>query len=222
MIILPIDPGIADGVAAVRGTTHTRQTISLKVIVTDAACSGARVYRNPADVSPHDMDRTTSWDGKTSIRSPRLTLQVLIGGGTTVSPTRAGSRKIIIPKGPTGSVEVSNAQPFHTSINKNSAKNGDPTTNFSKGIVRELSDDSSTNIYLRCQLNFMRDAVVTESPKFMNLELLDVHASDKLGSFSITDTVIIRPKYAYNWILHEHLIGEVTGARMSGTRSEQN
>ena len=104
MIILPIDPRIADGVADGRGTTHELQTIALKVIVTDAAHICARVFRDPADVNWKGTDGTIPRDGNTSKRSPRLTFPVLIGGGTTVSSTITGSHEIIITRGPTGPV----------------------------------------------------------------------------------------------------------------------
>ena len=44
MIVPPIDLRVAGGVSSGRGTTHTRQTPTLKVIVTDAARSGAPVF----------------------------------------------------------------------------------------------------------------------------------------------------------------------------------
>ena len=44
IIILLIDLLIADGDVACRGTTHARQTPTAKVIITDAARSGARVF----------------------------------------------------------------------------------------------------------------------------------------------------------------------------------
>ena len=91
MIISPIYPRIPDVVTAGSGTTHTRQTPDLKVIVTDTVCSGARIFRNPGDVSRKGRDSTTPWDGNTSIRYPGLNSSVLIGAGTTVFPTRTGS-----------------------------------------------------------------------------------------------------------------------------------
>ena len=178
MIIPPIDPRIADGVTAGRGTEHARQTIASKVIVTAVVRSGAHVLQNPADVIRTDTDETIPRDGNTSISYPRFSYTVLIGGGTTVSPTRTGSQEIISPKGPTSSVEVRNAQPFHTSINGNYAKDGDSTPTV---IGRELSNDSSANIYLRCRVNFTCESVVTKTPNFMNLRLLAVQTSDGLG-----------------------------------------
>ena len=132
MIVLLIYPRISDRVAAVIETMYARQTPALKVIAMDMMRSGARVFWTPADVSRHDTDRTTPRDSNTSIRSPRLTSPDIIGSGTTISATSTGSQEIISPKGPTGSVEVSNAQMFNTSINGNSAKKGGPTPTFSK------------------------------------------------------------------------------------------
>ena len=188
MIILPIDSRIVDAIATGRATTHACQTIASKVIVLDAARSSARVFQNPADVKRTDTDTTIPRDGTTSIRSPRLTSPVLIGGGTTVSPTITGSQEIISPKGPTGSGEVRNTQPFHTSINGNSSENGDPTPTYSKVIGQELSDDSGDGIYSRCRANFRCYAVVTKSSNFKNLGLSAVHISDELGSFSTPAT----------------------------------
>ena len=147
-IIIPlIDLHIADGVAAGIGTTHAHQTSSSKMIVTDAAHSGARVFRTPRGVSRTGRDGTTPWDGNTSKRSLMFNYLVLIGGGTTVSPNRTGSQEIISPKGPTGPVEVRNAQIFHTSIHGDLTKNGDPKPTLSKVIGRKLSHNYSTDIY---------------------------------------------------------------------------
>ena len=134
MIILPIDPRISDGVVAGRGTTHVLHTPASKMIITDAARSGARVFRTPGCVSWTYKDGTTPRNSNTSISSPRLNFPVLIVGGTTVSPTIVGCQDIGVPKGPPGPVEVRNAQIFHTSVNVYLTKNGDPTPDFSKLI----------------------------------------------------------------------------------------
>ena len=118
-------------------------------------------------------------------------------------------------------MEVRNTQILNTSIKENSADNGDPTPTFSKVIRQELSDDSSANIYSRCCLKFTCDAVVTESPNFMNLGLLPVHTSDEIKSLSIPATIIGRSTDGSNWFLPGHLIGEVIAARMIRTRPEQ-
>ena len=56
----------------------------------------------------------------------------------------------------------------------------------------------------------------------MNLGLLSVHKSDELESFSIPTTRNRMLTYGSNWLLPGHLIGEVTAARTSRKRSEQN
>ena len=56
----------------------------------------------------------------------------------------------------------------------------------------------------------------------MNLGISAVHTSDELGSFIIPATRIGSLTNESNWILPGHIIGEVTAAIMSTTRSEQN
>ena len=68
----------------------------------------------------------------------------------------------------------------------------------------------------------MRDAVLTESPNFMNLGLSSVHTSDELGSVFIPTTRIGRPIDGSNLIPPGHIFGEVTADRVIRTRSEQN
>ena len=91
MIIPSIDPWIADWVAAGRGTTHALQTPASKVIISDEACIGTRVFWTPGDVIRKDRDGMTPRDSNTFIRPPMLNFPVLIGGGTTASLTRSGS-----------------------------------------------------------------------------------------------------------------------------------
>ena len=170
-IIPPINPQIADGVAAGRGNAHAGQTIASKVIVTDAARSGARAFQDPAAVNRKDTDETIPQDGNTSRIPPRLNSPFIIGGGISFYPSRTGGHDSFIPSRPIGPVEVRNAQIFHTSINGNSAKNGDPTPTFSKIIGREISNNSSADVYLCCWVNLTRDVVLTKIPNFMNMGL---------------------------------------------------
>ena len=125
-------------------------------------------------------------------------------------------------RGPTVPVEVRNAQPFHTSINGNSSQNENHMPTFSKLIGRKLSDNSRSDIYLHCWVNFTCDAVVTKIPNFMNLGLSDIHTLDEFGSFSIPANRIVWPNNGSNWIHPGHLVSEVIAAIMSRTRSEQN
>ena len=86
---------------------------------------------------------------------------------------------------------------------------------------RQLQN-SSSDIYSRCWVNFTLDTVVTEIPNFMNMGLSDVQTLNKIGSFSIPATKIVRPTDGSNWLPSGHLINEVTVDKMSETRSEQN
>ena len=189
MIIPSIDPRNTDGVSDVRRTTYARHTPALKLIVMDIARSSARVFQTPADASQMDRDRITPRDSNTSIRSHRLTYPVISDVGTTVSPTRTGIQEITSRKGPTGSVEVRNAQIFNTSITINSSKNVDPTSTFGRLIIRELFHDSRTDVSLLFLVNFERNAITTERQNFMNLGIPAAHTSDEVGSFSIPVTI---------------------------------
>ena len=71
-------------------------------------------------------------------------------------------------------------------------------------------------------MNLTYDAVLAESPNYMNLVLLPVHTSDEFGSLFILTTRIVRPADGSNWLLPVHLIGEGTEDRVSRMGSEQN
>ena len=93
---------------------------------------------------------------------------------------------------------------------------------FSKLIEHKLSNDSSADIFSRCQVNFTRDIVMTKSTDFLNLRLSAVHTSDELRSVSIPTTRIRRPTDGSNWLPPGHLIDELIAYRMNRARSEQN
>ena len=95
-----IDPRIPHGVATCEGTPHDLLTPTSKVVITDTVCSSARILRNPEDVIRTGRDGTIPRDCTNSISSLRLNSPVLIGGGTTVSPNRTGTKDIVCPKGP--------------------------------------------------------------------------------------------------------------------------
>ena len=222
VIILPINPPIAYGVEASRGTLHAHEMITLKEIFMDAAYSGAHIFRDPTVVNWKDTDRKITRDGNTSRRPTRLTYTVCIGGGPSVSPSRTGTQYIDSPSRSIGPVEVSNSQSLHTSINGISSKHRYLAPTFSKLICRKLSSESSADVYSRFRMNFTHDAVLTESQNFMNLGLSSVHASDELGSFRIPTTRIRRAIDGSNCLLSGHIIGGVTKDRIIRTRSEKN
>ena len=85
----------------------------------------------------------------------------MIGGGTTVSPNRTGTKDIISPRGSIGTQEVREAQPFHTSINGIYAKLRDPVPTWSKVFGLKSSNESSSAVYVRGHMNLTCDAVLT-------------------------------------------------------------
>ena len=110
------------------------QTIASKVIVTDAARSGERVFRYPTAVNWKDMDRMISQCRNTIRMVERLTNPVLVGDGPSVSTTRMGSQEIGSPSGSIGPHEVRDAQPLDTSINGISVKHRYPAPTFNHSI----------------------------------------------------------------------------------------
>ena len=151
-----------------------------------------------------------------------MTYPVLIGGGTTVSPTRTRSQEIISPRGTIGPQEVRDVQLLDTSVNVIYAKHRDPAPTWIMVIGRKFSEETSADVYSRCQMNLTRDAVLAESPNFMNPGLLSVHTSDELGYVVILTNRIRKPTGGSNWLLPGHFIGEVTADRVIKTGSEQN
>ena len=220
--VIPLDPRIADGVATSSGMFHAHQTISSKEIVMDTARSGASIFKDLKVVNWRDTEGIIQREGNNVVMVERLTNPVMIGAGTSVSPNRTGMQDIGSPNGSFGSKEVMDAQPLETSINGIYDKHRDPVPTFSKVIFIKLSNESSTNVYLRCRMNLMRDAVLTESPNFRNLGLLSVHTSDEFGYVFTPTTIIRRLEDRSNWILPDHFIGEVTTDRLSRTISEKN
>ena len=216
-VILPA-PQNADRVAASSANLHTHQSIRSKENVTDAARRGARVFKYPTMVNWNYRDGTIPRDANTVGIVEILNIPIMIGYGTSFSPTRRGSQEIGSPSGSIGPQEVRDAQQLDTSINGIYDKHRDPAPNFSKVIGRKLSEKSSANICSRCRMNLTRDSVFTESPNFMNLGLSYDHTSDELGSVSIPTKKIGRSTDGSNWLLPDHLIGEVTPDRASRTR----
>ena len=71
-------------------------------------------------------------------------------------------------------------------------------------------------------MNFRSDAVLAESPNFLNLGIGCVHTLDELGSVFIPTPIIGTPTDGSNWLLASHHIGVVTADRVSRTGSEQD
>ena len=85
-----MDPRIGDRIATCGGTPHTIATPTTKEVITNAACSSARVNRTPGYVSWAGRDGTTPGNCAIYFRPPRHKYPVLIGG-IGVSPVSGHS-----------------------------------------------------------------------------------------------------------------------------------
>ena len=189
-------------------------------VITDTVRSNAWALQNPGLVSRMVRDSSTPGHCDIDISPLRLKFSVVIG--TTVSPTRMGIQEIFSPHRSTSYLEVGNSQVFNTSINGNSAEDGDSTPIFSKVTRRKLSHNSSIDIYSRCRVNFTSNAIRTEIPEFMHLGIPDVNALDELRSFCDPDTRVRTPADVSNWSALVRVFKEVAADGMSGTTSEKN
>ena len=85
---------------------------------------------------------------------------------------------------------------------------------------RDISDSLSTDIYLRCRMEFTSNAVRTEATNFVNLGLPAVNALDEFNTFGTPATRVRRPTEGPHWSVLDHIFGEAKVIGMSGTRSE--
>ena len=93
---------------------------------------------------------------------------------------------------------------------------------WSNVIGCKFTEKSSTDANSHCRMNLTRDAVLTESPNFVNLGISFVHRSDELESVFIPINIIRTPTDGSNWLLPGHRIDEVTAYIVSRTGSEQD
>ena len=153
---------------------------------------------------------------------PRTTTQVWTGTEPSVPPVSIwiqkieGSRRSIIPQ------EVRNAKPFDASINRNPAEHRVPAQIWSKVIGSKTFTNKIANVYARSHMNFRSDAVLPESPNFMDFGLFSVNKTDELGSVFIPTNRSGRPTYGSNRILPGNYISEATAHIVSGTKAKNH
>ena len=82
--------------------------------------------------------------------------------------------------------------------------------------------NESANFYVRDQMNFGSDTVLSESPNFMDFGLSSANTRDELGSVFAPSTKIGRVTDVSNWIIPGHDISEATADRVSGTKSKNH
>ena len=156
---------IAEDSARSGETLHARHTILLKEIFMNRACSSARVFWTPEDVSRHGTDGITPCYSNTAIGSTRLSSPVNIGCSTTSFPSRTWSQDIISPREYIGPSCIRDSQPLDTFINGVYSEHRDTAPTWSKEICRKFTNKSRADVNSLCRMNLTRDAVRTESLK---------------------------------------------------------
>ena len=77
--------------------------------------------------------------------------------------------------------KIRNTQKLYTSVDRNFTNDRDSASIFINLIVREISHGSSSDLYLRCRMEFSSNVVQTEAPQFVDFGLLAVNISDEFG-----------------------------------------
>ena len=87
---------------------------------------------------------------------------------------------------------------------------------------RDMSDSLSTDIYLRCRMEFTSNTVGTEAPDFVHLGIPADNALDEFNPFSTPTTRVRRLTDGSHCSATGSVFGEVAVVGMSRIRSEQN
>ena len=199
----------------IQETLGKHQTVLLKEIVTDAARSGTRIYRNPREVRRTVRYGSTPQDVNTAVATARLTLQSPKFISTSDSPTRTGTQDIFRPSRSIIPKKRRNAEPLEASINLFPAKHGHPTAISSKLISFKTVPDESADVYARKRMDLGSDSVVTKTPNFMYLKFLPANTTYKLKSVIVSTTRVERLTNGSNWLASRHDIEEVRVERVS-------
>ena len=216
--IRPIEQTILEGVAVIKETLDAQQTILLKKIVTNSACSGAHIFRTPMEESRTVRYGTMPRDGNPSVGATRLTSPVHFFHSATNSPLRNRNQEIINHTGPISHQWIRNAKKLKTSIDECFAEDRGLKPVCSKVFGCKFADDYRVNVYSWCGMNSGINAVFTPNPNFINLEIASVNTTDKLGYVSVPTTRARRPTSRSGWIRYGHDIEKATTDRVSETR----
>ena len=213
---------IMEYMAGIRETLDARQIVILNKIVTDTARSGERILQTSREIIRTGRYSTMPRDGNTVVAAARSTSPVQIWHSITDSPIRNRNQEIINPIGPVSPQWISNSKKLKTSINGFFAQERGFKPICSKLVGCKFSDNSSVNVNLRCEMNFVSNAVFTQNPNFINIRLVSVNTIYKLGSVSVPTTRVVRPTSSSDCIRHGHYIEETTADIVSKTIANSN
>ena len=93
---------------------------------------------------------------------------------------------------------------------------------WSKVIGSKTFTNDSSDVYVRGQMNFGSDTVLSESPDFMDFGLSSVNTTDELGSVFVPTTNVGRSKDGYNCLPPGYNISESTVDRVIGTKAKNH
>ena len=182
-----------------------------------------QVLQTPRHVSRTGSANTNPGNTPHAVRPPRDNSPVPIGG-IGISPTsgHSGSLQVFNTPQSTVSDKIGDTQKLDTSVDINLPDDGVSTSIFSKVIVHELSHSSSSDLYLRCWMDFSSNIVQTKAPHFVELGLPAVITLDEVKIFKNPATRIRRFTGGSHWSAPDHVLGEATAVRMSATSPEQD
>ena len=116
------------------------------------------------------------------------------------------SLRVLSKQQPTVPEKIRDTQTFYASIDRKLANDGDSTSIFNKLIGSELSHISSSNLYLRCQMNLGSNTIGTEAPNFVYLGLPAFNALDEVNIFGTPSTRIRRPEGGPHLSAPDHVL----------------
>ena len=124
---------------------------------------------------------------------PRANTPVRTGTGISVPTIIIGSQNIEDTRRPNINQEVGSAEPLDASIDIIPSKHMDPTKSWSKVIsAKKITNKFSGDVYVRGQMNFGSETVLSEIPNLINSGLLSVNTTDELRS-------VFSP-HQHNWL----------------------
>ena len=122
---------------------------------------------------------TTPEDTSHAARYHRDNSLVLIGGiGVFPTSGHSGRLQVLNKQQSTVYVKIGDTQKSDASIDRKLPHHLDSASIFIKLIGHEISHGSSTDLYLRCRMDFANNAVGTEAPHFVELGIPAVNTSD--------------------------------------------
>ena len=187
---------------AVRGVLHQE-------IVTGATHSAADVLKYHPMLNRKDASGPIPQDRHTVRIPPRTTTIVCTGTGPSVPQISIGSHKIDVSRRTIIPQEVRNAKPLDAYINRVPSKHRDTMPTWSKVFGRKFTNESSADVYARCQMNLVSDTILSQSPNFVDFGLSSVDIMYELGSIFASTTRIGSVTHRSDCLPRRHCIVKI-------------